>query len=143
MNIPFTEEQYRALLNIVHLGEWMANANRSDEGIREITGIEQHVYSFAGAFGMDDLVTLEGSLYVPTKELEDPLFPIIDAYDDEGFWDKLIEVLSARDLAAEHGVTGMEKLNREQLAEEMDDRASVYEEEFEEYGVERLQIVEE
>jgi hypothetical protein len=143
MNIPFTEQQYRALLNIVHLGEWMANANRSDEGIQEITAIEQHVYSFAADFGMDDLVTLEGSLYVPTKELEDPLFPIIDAYDDEGFWDKLIEVLSARDLAAEHGVPGMQKLNREQLAEQMDERASVYEEEFEEYGVERLQIVEE
>jgi hypothetical protein len=37
----------------------------------------------------------------------------------------------------------MQKLNREQLAEQMDERASVYEEEFEEYGVERLQIVEE
>jgi|WetSurMetagenome_2_1015567.scaffolds.fasta_scaffold08019_2 hypothetical protein len=143
MNIPFSETQYRTLLNIVHLGEWLANARRTDEGIKDITAIEQYVYSFASAFGMDDLVTREGSEFVPTSELEDPLFPIIDAYDDEGFWDKLVEVLAARDLTAEHGITGIKKLDHDKLADQMDERAAVYEEEFEEYGVERLQIVEE
>jgi hypothetical protein len=143
MDIPFTEDQYRALLKVVYLGEWIANARRSDLELEDIGKIEQHVYSFAGAYGADDLIEKEGATYSPTGAFDDALLPLIDEYDEEGFWDTLIEMLSARDLAAEHGERGMQKLNKEELSEQMEERASVYEEEFEEYGVERLQIMEE
>ena len=143
MNIPFTETQYRALLKTVFLGEWVANAQKSDREDREIRGIEQYIYSYAGAFGADDWVARDGELYHATRSLDEVVLPMVDEYDDEEFWDTLIEMLAERDLALEHGAGGVRKLDPQEYADQMDERASVYEEEFEEFGIGRLQIVEE
>ncbi len=143
MDIPLSEDQYRALLKLIAMGEWVAHAHTSEQEDDECSRIEQYVYSFAGRFGAADLVQKERGRYYPGKELEDATTPVIEEYDREGFWDMLVDMLAARDLAAEHGEEGLQNLPREEFLEQMDERASVYEEEFEEYGVDRLQIVEE
>jgi hypothetical protein len=143
VEIPFTEDQYRALLKLAFLGEWVAHAGKAGMEDDDIGRIEQYVYSFAGKFGATDLIHAEDGMYQPTRVLEDSALPVIEEYDEEGFWDTLIEMLAARDLGIEHGEPGVKALHREEFTDQMEERASVYEEEFEEFGVGRLQIVEE
>jgi hypothetical protein len=143
MNIPFTREQFQVLLRMTYIAEWVANTGRNDTESADIARLTQHIYAHAAAFGVQDLLEhREGELH-PAPALDTAMLPIIDAYEEEGFWDRLIEMLAARDLAMEHGEEGVEKLPREEYIEHVDERASVYEEEFEEYGVDRLFIVEE
>jgi hypothetical protein len=143
VDIPFTEKQYSALLKIVFLGEWVANAQKSGMEDREIRGIEQYIYSFAEAFGANDRIAGDGKMYHPTRTMDEAVLPIVEEYDEEQFWDTLIEMLAERDLALEHGEQGVRKLDPQEYADQMEERASVYEEEFEEFGVSRLQILEE
>jgi hypothetical protein len=143
VEIPFSEEQYRSLLKLVAIGEWVAHALQDEQEDDEFSRVEQYVYSFAGRFGANDLVVKERGRYYPARNLEESTMPLIEEYDLEGFWDTLVDLLAARDLATEHGEDGVRQLPGEEFLEQLNERASVYEEEFEEYGVERLQIVEE
>ena len=142
MDIPFTKEQYHELLKIAYLGGWLANSRRTEDELKDISRIEQHIYSFAAQFGAGGLIEENDGEYFPTRGMEDLLLPIIDEYDDNAFWDDLIDRLAARDILAEHGEERIGKIDPNEYDGQLDERASVYEEEFEEFGLDRLQIVE-
>jgi len=76
--IEFTKEQFEALLKLVYLGNWLANANRdgSNENphLEEYEKIENYIFSFAKQFGFDEYVddkdAREGKFY-PTRTFEE------------------------------------------------------------------------
>jgi hypothetical protein len=55
MNISLTPEQYKTLLLMTYLGNWMINSHQVE---REQTfeGVASHVYSHAESFGVSGLV---------------------------------------------------------------------------------------
>lgn len=142
MDISFTNEQYQALLKSVFLSAWMAQARKAGSEREEFHQIRDHLCSFAAESGAGALVEKRKGSYEPTRVLDDALRPIIEEYEDGCFWDQLIERLANRDLLAEHGADGLEKLDQDEYDSQMEERESVYEEEFNDFGLDRLQIVE-
>jgi len=142
MDIPFTKEQYRTLLKIAFLGEWVANARKTENFLDDVSDIQQYIFSFAGKFGASELVEKRGREYDPTEALDTMLYPITEEHDSRAFWEQLVERLADRDLVKEHGEEGIGKLDPEEYETQLDERASVYEEEFEAFGLARLQVVE-
>lgn len=142
MDIPFTKEQYRTLLKITFLGEWVANARKTEGFLEEISDIQQHIFSFAGRFSAGEFVEKRGVEYESTEALDTIVYPIIEEYDALAFWEQLMERLADRDLVKEHGEENIGKLDPDEYESQIDERVSVYEEEFEEFGLARLQIVE-
>ena len=54
MQIELTKEQYRKLVELIHLGDWLANSCRTGKQIiKEYKTIKQYIYSFAKDFGME------------------------------------------------------------------------------------------
>src|SRR5574337_1738085 len=115
MNIPFTPEQYRTLLVMTYLGTWMVNAHKiaPDKTFDELA---KYIYSFAESFGIKGLVELtpdDGKCY-PTREFDDLAEEYMFDYDNETFWDELIDRLADRDFVAKYGEKAIEKMTVEE-----------------------------
>jgi hypothetical protein len=85
MEIPFTKDQYKTLLQLLYFGEWVANSHKTKEDklYKESDSLEQHIFSFASKFGIDDLIEYDDSLkkYVPSLKMEEKFHPLIDKYN--------------------------------------------------------------
>jgi hypothetical protein len=141
MNISLTQEQYKDLLLMTYLGNWMINSHQVE---REQTfeAVASHIYSHVEVFGVSGLVEKDpdDGKYYPTRELEELAAERMDAYDNETFWAELIERLSERDLVAKHGQSASEKMTIEERFANLEDFETLYDEEFETHGIERLTI---
>lgn len=141
MNISLTTEQYKTLLITTYLGNWMVNAHQIETN-KTFDRLASHVYSWAESFGMGSLVELDpdNGQYYPTRALDELAAEYLDAYDNETFWDELLERLAERDLLAKHGQDVVEKLTVEERFTELEEFEERYDEEFEKHGVARLTI---
>jgi hypothetical protein len=85
MEINFTKEQFQTLLKLLYLGEWVANSYKSKEDklYKESDNLEQHIFSFASKFGLENLIEYDQSLkkFVPTLTMEEKFHPLIDKYN--------------------------------------------------------------
>jgi hypothetical protein len=85
MEIPFTKEQYKTLLQLLYFGEWVGNSykTKEDKLYKESDSLEQHIFSYASKFGLDNLIEYDESLkkYVLTLTMEEKFHPLIDKYN--------------------------------------------------------------
>ena len=146
MKIEFSKEQFLALMKTVYLGNWLANAIRTDDKYKDYEAMEDYIFSFAKEAGFDRYVNHEpkdGDRYYPTSYFEEETDVDIlkDEYDDELFWEELIERLGNRDFLNKYGKEEIRKMNREERFIKRMECEEKYEDEVEKYGVERLEIV--
>jgi hypothetical protein len=142
MKIEFTKEQYRDLIELLFLGNWLANASRTgakgDEIIEKYEKIEEYILSFAKHFKAEDIVKQEDDDYFTTMEFEESLMPLIGEYDDYTFWEQLSLKLAKRDLIREIGPV---RQLRDEHRKRMYDLEEQYENEFEKNGLKNLVIL--
>ena len=85
MDISFTKNQYQTLLQLLYLGEWVADSSKikEDKLYKESDTLEQHIFSFASHFGLEDWIEYDQQLkkYVPTLTMEEKFHPLIDKYN--------------------------------------------------------------
>src|SRR4051812_17092409 len=112
MNPTFSDQEYRRIMMLTFLGEWMINAIRKDpDPAYEDTASK--VYSFAKGTTLEPLAAFdeEAETWVPSDAFENDAHAIIDQYDDKTFWEELTARLTERDLIDAHGeraVRGMQ-----------------------------------
>jgi hypothetical protein len=141
MKIELNKEQYRSLIELIFLGNWLANGTRTgaegDEWIEKYEEIEKYILSYSVDYDMKELVTEENGDFFTSKMFEEKLFPLIDEYDDYTFWELLAERLAKRDLIKEIGpvrkITDSHRKRQYELE-------STYEDEFEKNGIKDLII---
>jgi len=141
MIISFTAEQYKTLMLMVYLGNWVVNAHQVDTE-EDFEKAASRFYSHGKSAGAGDLVEQDpdNGRYYPTRKLEDLAAERMNDYDNETFWDELIDRLSERDLVAKHGRGACEKMTIEERFSNLEEFETRYAEEFEEHGIERLVI---
>lgn len=140
VQISLTKEQYRTLVEMVNCGEWMINATRVDR-LKKYEELEQYIYSFAKQAGLEDCIGYDDKfkMHFPLEEFEETtLLPLRDEYDQESFWDELIDQLGSRDLIRQYGADGFAKLSNEERFAARDRVEEKYGREFEQNGVENL-----
>ncbi len=149
MKVEITKEEYRDLLDMLHIAHWVMNAHKTGEDPRteKYEKLIQKFYSLAGEMGLGGLIEFDSRIgaYFPTKTFDDESrsWDFIDEFVDDTFWDELIDRLTQRD--AERQAGGYENLRtlstEERLALEspIEER---YAEEFTENGLNNVAIVE-
>ena len=146
MQIDFSKEEYHTLLGILEIANWVLSAHRTDEpeDRKEYRDLEQKIFDYAEAFGFGDLITYdkEYDRYFPTRKHDDnsSVRPFIDEYEDETFWEELVERFADRDMLREIGEMKLLSMNQEERFKAHLDFEEKYQEEFEEHGIERLEI---
>lgn len=147
--IYFTREQFEALLKLVYLGNWVANANRdgSPENPRkeEYEKLENYIFSFAKQFGfgeyVDDEEVGKGNFY-PTRTFEEEtdVRKFIEEYDEETFWDEIIDRLGERDFYQHYSEDEIQKMSQEERFKKLYEFIDKWAEEINENGIERMRV---
>lgn len=143
MKITLSNPEYRLLLELLYLGEWMVSAHDEKEAgapAGKYDSLLQKLLSYANEPELTGLVERlpdDGKLY-PTREVEDSMMDVIYEYDEESFWMELVERLVERDVRATQP-DGQRPQIKEymELAGPIEDR---YVREFETHGLERLKL---
>lgn len=140
MKFDLTQAEYRELVRLAYLGEWLINAPHDPEHEDEPASLAFQRLLAIGHELPDidqDAETLE---YFIKAKLTDGYYDAhISDYDDHVFWDELSERLAARDLAAQRHVNS-ETIDREEDLAVLRPIEDKYRLEFEHYGIERLEI---
>ncbi len=145
MKIEFTKEQFENLMKLVYLGNWMANAHRMDDRIEKYEDLESYIFSFAKDFGLekyaDDEKVGDGKFY-PTMSFveETDVHDLHHEYDDDTFWNELPDRLGERDFFEKYSKEERGKMTQEEHFLKMQECIIAWEDELEEYGIERLEV---
>jgi len=147
MKINITRKEYRALLDILSIADWVLNAHRvgDDPETEKYRKLEQKFYSYAKDMGFDNLVEYVPSLerYFPTKEYEETgkFRDFVDEFENETFWDELLHRLVERDLIRqEGGVENLMNMDIRERFEKEEPLERMYAAEFETNGLDNIKI---
>jgi hypothetical protein len=141
VTVTFSEEDYRRLMLLTLLGEWVINAVRKDPD-PAFLDTASRVYSFAKGTPLERLVgfdTDEGA-WGPSEAFELEAQALIDEYDDTTFWEELTTRLTERDLIANFGERAVRGMRPNERVREASKIAKAYTQEFEDSGLDRLHI---
>lgn len=146
MKASFTPKEYARLLELVHLGLWVAGARPDDPATmpERYGDLAQKVFALAEPFGCADLVETDvnGEYFLNEKLTGGVAQEKLDAFVEDVFWGELAARLALRDLRAETGAEpdeegALEPQHEEKLAEAED----AYWREFETSGVDHLVVL--
>jgi len=141
MNPTFSEQEYRRLMLLAYLGEWVVNAIRKDPDPM-YEDVVSKVFSYAHETTLESLVfhnETTGS-WDPEEPFEEEAHTMIDQYDDKTFWEELTARLTERDLVQLHGERALGGMRPEQRTRAASPIAKAYTKEFEEQGIDRLKV---
>jgi len=134
MNIELTEKQYRLLVDLVFVGNWVLNSAREPhDQISAYSDLSSYVFEHCEAAGMPELARRSPHGAFPSKAYEEGgIHEAIADYEDAIFFDILAEELARRDLERE----GLSIDDRSEFARRIDEYMS----EFESNGTNNLEI---
>ena len=131
MELNLTQKQFRRLLDLVYIGNWVLNSTRGDDRIREYDEVESRVFAHCLDQGMAKLVELYDGELIPSRAFaEGGIHEAIMAYEDVTFFEILAEELALKDL----GEPTRENYN--DILERMEE----YMGEFEENGTDHVTV---
>ena len=131
MNIELTNNEFRQLLDLVYVGNWIMNSTRGTDRILEYDDLESKIFSHCLKSKMFSLIEMENGSIVPSRAFRSGgIHEAIMDYEDTVFYEILAEELARRDM-------NFEPINSENFIE-LTTRIDEYIEEFEENGIENI-----
>ena len=133
MNLELTDKEFRRLLDLVYVGNWVMNSMRGDQRIRDYDEVESKCFSYCLKTGMYSLFEMVDGEVVPSANFEDGgIQEAIMDYEDAIFFDILAEELARRDM----DFAPIDKTNDMELSRRIDE----YMEEFEQNGLNNVTV---
>ena len=126
MQINLTAKEFRRLLDLVYIGNWVLNSTRGEDRFQDYDDLESKIFALSPALSEE----WEGTV-VPSKAYaEGGIHEAIAYYEDNVFYEILAEELSRRDM-------DYPEINDDNY-EEIIGRMNKYMSEFQASGVEHL-----
>lgn len=133
MNIELSQKQFRLLLDMVYIGNWVLNSARGEDRIAAYDDLESRLFYECVRSGMSELAEFRGGTVQASRAfVEGGIHEAIMDYEDAIFFDILSEELSRRDMQIE----GANPDDREELEK----RIAEYNAEFEQSGIEHVKV---
>lgn len=147
MKIHLTKKEYRLLLEMLAMAEWVMESRpiKSADECKEHSLVAQKILSYGKDFRCEDLIEHDkvGQKYYQNilEDDDSTVVRIVGEYEKEVFWDALTENLARRDLLFSMGSADFAKLDPMERFNAILDESEKYHEEFENYGIRNLHIV--
>ena len=133
MNLELSNKQFRRLLDLVYIGNWILNSTRGDQRFRDYDEVESLLFARAALEGMPALAELYQGEIVPSKAfIEGGIHEAIAEYENNVFFAILAEDLARRDM-------NDAPIDESNLAE-LTSRMEVYITEFEKNGTDNVTV---
>jgi len=146
MKINFTKAEYKTLIEMLEIASWVIDGHRADEPeeLKRYNDLKQKIFSYAKKMVADDLISYDRKFqkYYATRKFEEetPVDDLMEEFENEIFWEELIERLAKRDMdeLASHA---FEKDDLEKIFIELHRLREKYIEEFSNNGLANLRII--
>ena len=114
MNIELSEKEFRRLLDMVYIGNWILNSTRGDDRFEDYDQLQEKLFSLCPDHGMRALIQRWHGHIFPSQAYEDGgIHEAIADYEDAVFFDILAEELARRDMVSEqHDQDDLKELQR-------------------------------
>lgn len=133
MNIELNDKEFRRLLDMVYIGNWVLNSTRGDNRISEYDELESKIFSYCLKNKLYSLFEIVDDEVVPSAAFaEGGIHEAIMNYEDSMFFDILAEELARRDM----DFTPINSENYKELSSRIDE----YIEEFEQNGINNVSV---
>ena len=133
MKIELTDKQFRRLLDMVYIGNWILNSARGDDRFTDYDEVESKLFGLCKGTPLASLTEVWDGEDVPSKAFSDGgIHEAIMDYEDTVFFEILAEELARRDMDYQP----VSRDNYDELVSRMDD----YIAEFEAHGTDNISI---
>jgi len=133
MEIELTELEFRRLLDMAYIGNWILNSTRGSDRFTDYDIVESKLFSYCPPHGMPTLTEYVGDEARPSADFENGgIHEAIADYEDAVFFEILAEELARRDM-------DFEPIGPENYTE-LTSRIDEYIEEFEQNGIENISL---
>ena len=133
MTIDLTEKEFRRLLDLVYIGNWVLNSTRGDDRFEDYDLVQEKLFALCSGQGMPSLIQRWQGHVFPSRAYEDGgIHEAIADYEDAVFFDILAEELARRDL-------GLVESDPEDFTE-LNARIDEYLDEFEKNGLNAVSV---
>ena len=133
MNIELTDKEFRRLLDVVYIGNWILNSARGGKRFTDYDELERRIFSYCAAAGMNALFEIKDGEHRPSTAFESGgIHDAIADYESAVFFEILAEELAHRDM-------NFEPINSNNF-NELTDRIDEYIAEFEQNGMDNITL---
>ena len=133
MNLELTPKQFRRLLDMAYIGNWVLNSTRGDDRFTDYDEVESLLFGKAAQEGMGILAEEYEGEIVPSRAFaEGGIHEAIIDYENNIFFDILAEDLARRDMEEEN-------VDQDDYNELMN-RMESYIAEFEAHGTDHISV---
>ena len=133
MQLELTKKQFRRLLDMAYIGNWILNSTRGEDRFADYDEVESLLFARAAQEGMPTLAELWQGEIVPSRAFaEGGIHEAIVDYENNVFFDILAEELARRDM----NDVPIDESNYAELS----DRIEAYITEFETHGTDRISV---
>lgn len=133
MKLELTTKQFRRLLDMAYIGNWILNSTRGDDRFADYDEVESLLFQKARDEGMNSLTEFWQGQAVPSQAFADGgIHDAIMEYENNVFFDILAEDLARRDMDD----VPIDENNYQELATRID----AYISEFEEHGTDNILV---
>jgi len=133
LKLELTQKQFRRLLDMVYIGNWILNSTRGEERFADYDEVESLLFARAALEGMPSLAELYEGEIVPSRAFaEGGIHEAIMEYENTVFFDILAEDLARRDM----NDAPIDESNYAELTSRID----AYISEFEQHGTDNILV---
>ena len=133
MQIELTEKEFRRLLDMAYIGNWILNSTRGSDRFEDYDKVESRLFSYCKDHGMASLTETWNGQPVPSRAFaEGGIHEAIMEYENNVFFDILAEDLARRDM----NDAPIDESNYAELTH----RIEAYINEFEENGTDNILV---
>ena len=133
MNLELTGKEFRLLLDLAYIGNWVLNSTRGNDRIEEYDKIQEKLFAACDSAGLKGLAQAYEGVVMPSPSYEEGgIHDAIADYEDSVFFEILAEELARRDMNSE----AISPDNITELTTRIDEYIS----EFEQNGVENISL---
>lgn len=133
MKLELTQKEFRRLLDMVYIGNWILNSTRGDDRFADYDHVESLLFAKAASEGMTSLAEIFEGQVVPSRAFsEGGIHEAIMEYENNVFFEILAEDLARRDMDD----PPIDESNYPELASRID----AYISEFEEHGTDNILV---
>ena len=145
MKINFTKKEYRLLLEALYLSDWVmhSHAIKQEDRHLEHETFKKKILSHFKEMEADDVIehSKESDDYYEVSAFDDYIHgKFINAYEENVFWDQLIDRLAERDVIKNIGIETYKSIDGMERIIKVDKVKEYYANEFEQHGLEHVKI---
>ena len=133
MNIELSKKEFRRLLDMIYIGNWILNSTRGNDRFEDYDFLQEKLFALCAKNGMPSLSqSWHGHIFPSRAYEEGGIHEAIADYEDAVFFNILAEELARRDL-------GLESSDPDDFSE-LQARMEEYLDEFEKNGLNTISI---